>query len=162
MKKISRRMILGAAVLALGVAVGAGSGEEHKTFRPVAPEREYYKLRNLMASGMMPNYKALWSSFRKDDAEAMRECLRYMEDLAGQARRYPLPDKAEASPDDFRGRLFAFQQETRKLASTVQTESNRSAVSTGILSVYQSCQSCHDRYAPAERADARKYSPPPE
>jgi len=162
MKRKNRLAALGAATLAMVGLVGAGSGSGRKAFPPVAPEREYYKLRNLMASGMMPNYKALWSAFRNSDTASMRECLQNMEDLAGQARRYPIPDRAEVSPEDFRGRLVSFQEETRRLSRMVQDENNRSTVSTGILSVYRSCQSCHDHYAPAERADARKYSPPPE
>jgi cytochrome c556 len=131
----------------------------HRVFRPVAPEVEYYKLKHLMADGMMPNYKALWSAFRRDDAAAMRAALGYMAALARDTIRYPVPDAARgAALDDFRARMADLADRSDALAARMPA--GRDAMSSGILSIYGKCQECHDRYAPEEGRDRRKYSPP--
>jgi hypothetical protein len=132
----------------------------HRAFRPVAPEIEYYKLKHLMGDGMMPNYKALWSGFRRDDPDSMKQALGYMAVLAREADRYPVPEAARGDAlADFRARMAGLAAESGALAS--RFPAGRDAVSSRILSIYSKCQECHDRYAPEEGRDRRKYSPPP-
>ena len=132
----------------------------HRVFRPVAPEIEYYKLRHLMGDGMMPNYKALWSAFRRDDPESMKQALGYMAALAREADRYPVPEAARGDKlGDFRARMSDLAAQSGQLAA--RFPAGRDAISSRILSIYSKCQDCHDRYAPEEGRDRRKYSPPP-
>lgn len=133
--------------------------EEKKAYLPVAPEPEYYRLRNLMANGVMPNYKAAWYGFRHQDLANMKLSLQYIAALAGESSRYPLPQK-EGSLEDFRRRMEDLRAKAQTLSEGIGPSMDRSAVNDRILSIYQACQSCHDVYAPAERKDARKYTPP--
>jgi hypothetical protein len=154
-----RRSVL-AFLLAVGVQlVGPAAAEEKKVYRPVPPEREYFRLRNLMANGMMPNYKALWYAFRVNDRTGMEQALSYMGALCRDVDRYPPPGKA-GSPEDFKKRMAELDAEAGSLSDALGGSLDRSAVSARILSLYKTCQSCHDIYAPEERKDARKYSPP--
>ena len=148
---------IGAALLTLA-ALAAAAGDS-KSYPPVAPEPEYYKLRNLMADGMMPNYKALWYGFRHSDNAATRQSLANMAELTRLIDRYPPPGNKKI-PDDFRQKMNELQEKATSLSNDLNGGLDRSAVSDRILSVYKTCQSCHDTYAPKERDDARKYSPP--
>jgi hypothetical protein len=150
---------LAAVVLVVRPASPAPDTEEKKIFRPVAPEPEYFKLRNLMANGMMPNYKALWFAFRHEDSDSMKTSLEYMSQLARETDGYDAPGGA-GSQADFRRRMAELEQKTASVAGEVGASMNRSAMSARILSVYQRCQACHDVYAPKERQEERKYSPP--
>jgi hypothetical protein len=151
-------VLLAGAVLTSRATVGADSAL--KTFSPVPPERDYYKLKHLMGDGMMPNYKALWSAFRQNDVANMRLSLGYMAALAHDINRYPPPGKA-GSPDDFRTRMGDLEKRANGLSTDLLALTDRTNVSSRILSIYGTCQSCHDIYAPEEGKDRRKYSPPP-
>ncbi|HET9795393.1 MAG TPA: hypothetical protein VFS34_13140 [Thermoanaerobaculia bacterium] len=159
------RSRLSCALLAAAAATTAShaansSVPSHRVFRPTAPETEYYKLKHLMADGMMPNYKALWAGFRRDDADSVRQALAYIASLARDAGRYPLPDAARADRGaDFRTRMLGLAARSEALSSQLPKE--RDAVSARILSIYGACQECHDKYAPDEGRERRKYSPPP-
>jgi hypothetical protein len=131
-----------------------------KTYSPVPPEREYYKLKHLMGDGMMPNYKALWSAFRQNDVANMRLSLEYMSALAHEIDRYPPPTK-NGTLDDFKTRMSELDKKVTGLSSDLPKLADRTAVSGRILSIYGTCQSCHDVFAPEEGKDRRKYSPPP-
>jgi hypothetical protein len=154
-------------VLAAGLLAGVGlvsqttvgADSSTKSFSPVAPEREYYLLKHLMGDGMMPNYKALWSAFRQNDVPNMRLSLEYMAALAHDIDRYPPPTKA-GTPEDFKARRGELEKKTTELSLDLPKLSDRTNVSNRILSIYGTCQSCHDVYAPEEGKDRRKYSPP--
>lgn len=148
---------MGAAALLL--ATLRASPGDSKSYPPVAPEAEYFKLRNLMADGMMPNYKAVWYGFRHSDTAGVQKALNYMTELTRQIDRYPPPGNKQI-PADFRQRMTELQEKTTALSNDLKGGLDRSALSDRILSVYKTCQSCHDTYAPKERQDARKYSPP--
>lgn len=160
------RRIAGAIVGA--VLAGAGfvrlpalhADSPGKTYSPVAPEREYYKLKHLMGDGMMPNYKALWSAFRQNDVSSMRQSLDYMSALAREIDRYPPPEKT-ANLDDFKARMGELDKKVTSLSADLPKLADRTAISGRILSIYGTCQSCHDIFAPEEGKDRRKYSPPP-
>ncbi len=162
-----RRLLPVALLLVAGVCPGprkvraaaSEEGEDRKVYLPVAPETEYYRLRNLMANGVMPNYKAVWYGFRHQDLANMKLSLQYLAALAGEAPGYSLPLKA-GTVEDFRRRMAELRGKVETLSAGVASNMDRSAVNDRILSVYQTCQSCHDVYAPAERKDARKYTPP--
>lgn len=131
-----------------------------KSYSPVPPERDYYKLKHLMGDGMMPNYKALWSAFRQNDVANMRLSLQYMAALAHDINRYSPPTKA-GTIEDFRTRMGDLEKKVTSLSTDLPTLSDRTTVSSRILTIYGTCQSCHDVYAPEEGKDRRKYSPPP-
>jgi cytochrome c556 len=152
-----RPVLLAAAAAAVSLGADAPS---HRTFRPVAPEPEYYKLKHLMGDGMMPNYKALWSGFRRDDETSVKQSLAYIEALARDSGRYPLPEAARADGGaDFRSRMSGLASQANAFSS--QLPQPRDAVSARILSIYGTCQQCHEKYAPEEGRERRKYSPPP-
>ena len=152
---------LASAILFLPGPGGAADRDARRVFRPVPPEREFFKLRHLMGDGMMPNYKALWYGFRHDEADSMRQALAYMDDLTKQSRQYPRPMKV-GTEEDFRGLMDDLRGQIDALSASLGSISDRSAISARILTLYKSCQSCHSVYAPSERADERKYSPPSE
>ena len=160
MRKISLSaiLLLTCAVPAVR-ALRAADTEDRKVYTPVPPEGEYYRLRNLMAQGVMPNYKALWYAFRHDDFSAMKTSLQYVAALCRDSAHYSPPEKS-GNLDDFRRRMDELRGKVEGLSSDVGPAMDRSAVNDRILSIYQTCQSCHDTYAPAERRDARKYLPP--
>ena len=147
------------ALLLLASALRATDTEDRKVYLPVAPETEYFRLRHLMAEGIMPNYKALWYAFRREDQAGMKASLQYIAALCRESVRYSPPEKS-GSLEDFRRRMDELRGKAEALASSAGPAMDRSAVNDRILSIYQTCQSCHDTYAPAERKDARKYMPP--
>ncbi|MGH9440771.1 MAG: hypothetical protein ACRD16_00690 [Thermoanaerobaculia bacterium] len=153
---------LGAVLLCAGLFPSRALFAESsgKTFLPVPPERDYYKLKHLMGDGMMPNYKALWSAFRVNDVARMRLALGYMSALAREIDRYPPPDK-DANLSDFKTRMGELDKKVTALQADFPKLADRAAVSARILSIYGTCQSCHDVFAPEEGKDRRKYSPPP-
>jgi cytochrome c556 len=112
-----------------------------------------------MANGVMPNYKAIWYGFRHQDLANMKLSLQYIAALAGESSRYSPPEKA-GSLEDFRRRMEDLRARAQSLSDGIGPAMDRSAVNDRILSIYQTCQSCHDTYAPEERKDARKYTPP--
>jgi cytochrome c556 len=113
-----------------------------------------------MGDGMMPNYKALWSGFRRDDEASVKQALGYIAALARESGRYPLPETARSDGGaDFRGRLSGLASQAEALSA--QFPRPRDEVSARILSIYGACQQCHDKYAPEEGGERRKYSPPP-
>jgi len=141
----------------------AAPRETRRAYRPVRPEAEYFRLKHLMGDGMMPNYKAVWYGFRHDDRAGMGEALGYMTTLAREVDRYPPPKPADASrPDieEFRRWMLGLAEQTEALRADLPRLTDRAAVSARILSVYASCQKCHERYAPEEGNERRKYSPP--
>lgn len=150
-------LLAGAGSVGLPVLHADSAG---KTYSPVPPEREYYKLKHLMGDGMMPNYKALWSAFRQNDVANMRLSLEYMSALAREIDRYPPPTK-NGSLDDFKTRMGELEKKVTGFSSDLPKLSDRTALSSRILSIYGTCQSCHDVFAPEEGKDRRKYSPPP-
>jgi hypothetical protein len=158
-KTFGRTLVGSIGMAMLVLATLRASPGDSKAYPPVAPELEYFKLRNLMADGMMPNYKAVWYGFRHSDTAATRQALNYMAELTRLIDRYPPPGNKQA-PADFRQRMMELQEKTTALSSDLSGTLDRSAISDRILSVYKTCQSCHDTYAPKEREDARKYSPP--
>jgi len=148
------------AAAAAAASLGADTAPSHRSFRPVPPEAEYYKLKHLMGDGMMPNYKALWSGFRRDDKASVKQALAYIASLARESGRYPLPEAARADGGaDFRTRMSGLASQSETLST--QLPQPRDAVSARILSIYGACQQCHDKYAPEEGRERRKYSPPP-
>lgn len=147
------------AVFGFGAAAAAEDREARRVYRPVAPEAEFYKLRHLMGDGMMPNYKALWYGFRHGEAETMRQALAYMNRLTVQSRQYSRPLKV-GTDEDFQGRMRDLREQIDALSASLTSTPDRSAISARILTLYKSCQSCHAVYAPSERDDERKYSPP--
>jgi hypothetical protein len=156
-----RVALLAACLLVAGfsAAAVATDREARRIYRPVAPEPEFYKLRHLMGDGLMPNYKAVWYGFRHGEAETMRQALAYMDELAKQSRQYSRPLKI-GTDEDFRARMTDLKGQIDALSASLSSFSDRSAISARILSLYKSCQSCHAVYAPSERSDERKYSPP--
>ena len=137
--------------------------EARRVYRPVRPEPEYFRLKHLMGDGMMPNYKAVWYGFRHDDRAGMAEALGYMTTLAREVDRYPPPKPADASKPDveeFRRWMLGLADQTDALRTDLPRLADRAAVSARVLSVYASCQKCHERYAPEEGNERRKYSPP--
>lgn len=157
--------IVAAALCAVAAAAAPppASRDARRVYRPVPPEAEYYRLKHLMANGMMPNYKAVWYGFRHDDRPAMAEALGDMTLLARQVDRYPPPKPADApKPDveEFRRWMLGLADQTDALRADLPRLADRAAVSARILSIYGSCQKCHDRYAPEEGKERRKYSPP--
>jgi hypothetical protein len=159
----TRRAPLFCALVVAAAAVARGQGPSapaHRIYRPVAPEPEYYKLKHLMGDGMMPNYKALWSGFRRDDSVAVKQALGYIAALAHDSDRYAIPEAARADGGaDFRTRMAGLAAQSEALSD--QPPPGRDALSSRILSIYGTCQQCHDKYAPEEGKDRRKYSPPP-
>ena len=155
---LSAILLLACAVPAVP-ALRAADTEDRKVYPPVAPEGEYFRLRNLMAQGVMPNYKALWYAFRHEDLAGMKSSLQYLAALCRDSVHYSPPEKS-GSLEDFRRRMEELRGKVEALSSSVGPAMDRSAVNDRILSIYQTCQSCHDTYAPAERKDARKYMPP--
>ena len=155
------------ALLALAVAsssLSRAADASSKTYSPVAPERDYYKLKHLMGDGMMPNYKALWSAFRQNNVASMKQSLDYMTALAHDIDRYPPPAKdgtGTGSLEDFKTRMSDLEKKASSLSTDLPRLADRTSVSGRILSIYGTCQSCHDVYAPEEGKDRRKYSPPP-
>ncbi len=162
MKARGTGLAAAAILLAAGLLSRAtmGADSSAKTYSPVAPERDYYKLKHLMGDGMMPNYKALWFAFRVNDVSNMRLSLGYMAALAHDINRYPPPTKA-GSLDDFKAKMGDLEKKVTGLSTDLPGLSDRTSVSSRILSIYSTCQSCHDIYAPEEGKDRRKYSPPP-
>jgi hypothetical protein len=167
---IGKSTISAAAAAVLLAWAGASSRPSRaadspsKTYSPVAPERDYYKLKHLMGDGMMPNYKALWSAFRQNDVANMKQSLDYMTALARDIDRYPPPAKEGAgggTPEDFKTRMGDLEKKASALSIELPRLADRTSVSGRILSIYGTCQSCHDIYAPEEGKDRRKYSPPP-
>lgn len=148
-----------AGLLPASRSARGADAEEKKVYLPVAPETEYFQLRHLMGNGMMPNYKAVWYCFRHEDVANLRLALRYISSLTQDSSRYALPEK-KGTVEDFRLRMADLRRKADGLSADVGPAMDRSAVNERILSIYQTCQSCHDLYAPAERQDARKYSPP--
>jgi hypothetical protein len=154
-------------VVAASLLAGAGlvsrstvsADSAAKAYSPVAPERDYYKLKHLMGDGMMPNYKALWSAFRQNDVSNMRLSLEYMAALAHDIGRYPPPTKA-GTLEDFKTKMGELEKKVTGLSTDLPKLADRTSVSSRILSIYGTCQSCHDVYAPEEGKDRRKYSPP--
>ncbi len=147
----------------MGAFLALAASAASPTFSPVAPERDYYRLKHLMGDGMMPNYKALWSSFRQSDVANMRLSLSYMAALAHDIDRYPPPEKpgSTGTIQDFKTRMGELEKKVTALSADLPTLTDRTSVSGRILSIYGTCQSCHDVYAPEEGKDRRKYSPPP-
>src|ERR1700688_2718552 len=141
----------GTGLVAAALLVGAGflfratlsADTSVKTYPPVAPERDYYKLKHLMGDGMMPNYKALWSAFRQNNMANMRLSLEYMAALAHDINRYPPPTKA-GSLDDFKTRMGDLEKKVSSLSTDLSGLSDRTSISSRILSIYGTCQSCHD------------------
>jgi len=133
--------------------------DTEKVYLPVAPEPEYPRRRNLMADGLMPNYKSVWYSVKRNDLEKARLALQYMNSLAKQSARFS-PPTTGGTVDDFRKRIDDLIQKTSALDSDLRSLGDRSAVASRILAIYQTCQGCHEVYAPDEGKDKRKYSPP--
>ena len=154
---LTAALLAGAGILGLASVRADSAG---KTYSPVPPERDYYKLKHLMGDGMMPNYKALWSAFRQNDVANMRQALGYMSALAREIDRYPPPEK-NANLDDFKARMGDLEKKVSGLSADLPKLADRTVVSGRILSIYGTCQSCHDVFAPEEGKDRRKYSPPP-
>ncbi len=89
----------------------------------------------------------------------MQPALGYMASLARETDRYAAPEAAHGPAlDDFESRMAELAAMTDALA--VRLPAGRDAMSSSILSIYTKCQECHDRYAPEEGRDRRKYSPP--
>ncbi len=153
-------VLLAAVAAAASIAAGNAPSPSHRTFPPVAPEVDYYKLKHLMGDGMMPNYKALWSGFRRDDEASVKQALAYIAALARDSSHYPLPEAARTDGGaDFRSRMSGLASQAEALSA--QLPQPRDAVSARVLSIYGACQQCHDKYAPEEGRERRKYSPPP-
>lgn len=152
-------LVAAVPILFLCLSSGATHGQAaSEGDRPVRPEPLYEQLHVLMADGMMPNYKAVWSAYRRDDRETMRRALVNIADVAGRLDKY-VPPKNATSLDHYRQHMDEVRDKSAVLSAGV-TRADRAAVSAGVLSIYKSCQSCHDDYAPADREEARKYAPP--
>ncbi len=149
----------GAAAILLGSSLSGADTKKLKPYKPVAPEGDYFILKHLMGDGMMPNYKALWYAFRTGDDADTKQALANISALSRQALLYPPPGK-ETTEGDFAKRLAELRQKADALRGDVGPALDRSAASGRILSIYQTCQSCHESYAPKEGADRRKYTPP--
>lgn len=130
-------------------------------FAPVPPEAEYFRRKDVMADLLMPNYKAAWSGFRGGDAKSTREAIGHLAAGARMIPKFSPPAIEGGSREDFLRRAGDLRERLEALETDFDaTFADRSAFSSRILAIYQSCQGCHETYAPAEGADRRKYTPP--
>lgn len=128
---------------------------------PVPPETEYLRRKDLMADLLMPNYKATWNGFRADDAKSTRDAVGYLLAGARMITKFSPPATEGGSREDYQRRAADLQSRLEALDSEFPAAfGDRSAFSSRLLAIYQSCQGCHETYAPAEGADRRKYTPP--
>ncbi len=152
-------LLFGVFVLLQPRPLHAAAPDEERSVKPVTPAAEYLSRKELMSAGMMPNYKALWSGFRSGDMPATKTAAKHLATLAKMTRRFSSPTSG-GSAADFQKRTDELIQNSEALVADLPTLTDRSALSSRIMTVYQTCQGCHEAYAPKEGAERRKYSPP--
>ena len=146
-------LVMAAAVWAIAVAVAAAK----RSSEVVTPEPMYEHLQELMSRGMSPSYKAAWSAYERDDRQALRSALLNISELAGRLDKYTPPRNAA-----YLRHYVQHMEEVRRASAALSAgvdRADRGAVSAGVLRIYQSCQSCHEDYAPEGNREARLEKP---
>lgn len=146
----------GPVVLLAAVAFG----QEGSAARPVPPKDEYLRRKELMAELLMPNYKATWAAIKANDGKSAGQAVRFLAAGAKKIGAFAVPENG-GSPEDFRKRSEELAKKADSLEKELESLSgDRSAIASRVMAIYQVCQGCHEKYAPAEGAERRKYSPP--
>jgi hypothetical protein len=153
--------ILAAAAAAAAIAAvlpskPAGAAGKQSS-GPAQPEPIYEHLQVLMARGMMPNYQGARFACERDDREALCSALDNISELAGRIDKY-VPPRNAAYLRHYAQHMAELQLQSAALAAEV-ARADRSALLAGVLRIHQSCQSCHEDYAPEDRREARKWGP---
>ena len=150
-----------AAALAIALllpSIRPAAGAANADRQPVQPEPIYGHLQVLMAHGMMPNYQAAWSACERDDREALCGALDNISELAGRIDKY-VPPKNAAYLRHYAEHMKELQMQSAVLSAEV-AHADRRTILAGVLKIHQSCQSCHEDYAPEDRREARLNRPP--
>ena len=159
MRRPTVPLLVASALAALIASSPSGFAQKDAKQLPVAPEEEYFRRKELMAKGMMPNYKALWSAFQANDAKSIRTAAAYIEKLGRSLEKFP-PPSDKGNPAEYPRHSAELQKRSVALAAAAGDGFDKSVVHGKILALYASCQGCHDDFAPEEGTERRKYSPP--
>lgn len=126
--------------------------------QPTPPEPMYEELQVLMANGVMPNYRAVWSACERGDRDGLQQALRNISELTGRLDKY-VPPRNAADLEHYARHMREVHVDSAAL-SILAGQADRATVTREINRIYRSCQSCHEEYAPPQRQPLRELSMP--